>query len=709
MSLDLSRVFCGLALLAVALAAPAQGRITRIEVAKVAPAFDGARFGAVGSFERVTGRAYGEVDPNAPENSIIQDIALAPRNQRGMVAYATDIDILRPADPTKSNNILLLNVINRGNKGALPLFNADVPANLAANNAVQVAGDGWLQRQGYTLIWFGWQADLLSGGGRMTLSVPVARNPDGSPITGLVRAEFVTTAPVTTLNLSSGWFTGMTHAAYPTVSTDNRTPLADGFRPMLTVRERENAPRMPIALSEWGFGACDEAAPDDRKICYPAGFQPGHLYELIYRAKDPLVLGLGLAVARDLGAFLKSRDTDDAGTPNPVVHGAQVKSLITGSSQSGRMIRTLMLLGFNRAEGGGRAFDAALPHIGGGLLALNIRFGQPGRGWNDEVDHLFPAYEFPFSYQRQTDPLTGRAQGVLDRCKATDICPLIIHAATALELWEGRQSLGFTDPLGLRDVADPANVRSYIMASTQHAPAPLPLPDKAPFGVCYQQGNPNPHTWTMRALLDALTRWVRDGEAPPPGRVPRIADGTLVSPDAVHFPAIPANAYGGVARPAVRFLGVYNPLHVLDRGAEYRAGDISGTMSIEPPLLGTARYGALVPQVDLDGNDKGGVRAVYVQVPIGTYTGWNLFRDDWFANGFCPLSGSFMPFAATRAERERTGDPRPSLEERYPTKAVYVAAVRQAAASLVAERLLLPDDAARLIAEADTRGVRTGP
>jgi hypothetical protein len=289
----LSVLFSGLALLAATLSAPAFGRITRIDIDKVEPAFGGQSFGAAGSFERVTGRAHGEVDPNSSDNSIIQDITLAPRNQRGMVEYTTDIDILRPADPAKSNNILLFNVINRGNKGALPLFNADVPPSLVDNNNLKTAGDGWLQRQGYTLIWFGWQGDVLPGGGRLTLSVPVALNLDGSPITGLVRAELVTTAPATTLNLSSGWFTGMTHAAYPTVNTENRTPLADGFRPTLTVRARENAPRMPIAESEWRFGACDEPKPDDRKICYPAGFAAGHLYELIYRAKDPLVLGPG--------------------------------------------------------------------------------------------------------------------------------------------------------------------------------------------------------------------------------------------------------------------------------------------------------------------------------------------------------------------------------------------------------------------------------
>jgi Alpha/beta hydrolase domain len=688
---------------------PGNARITRIDITKVEPAFGGAGFGGVGAYELVTGTAHGEVDPKSPANAMIQDIGLAPRNAHGMVEYTTDIAILRPADPSRSNNVLLFNVVNRGNKGAVPLFNADVPGNVAGNNAVKVAGDGWLQRQGYTVVWFGWQGDVLPGNGRMTLSVPVAHNPDGSSITGTVRSEFVVTEPATTLNLSSGWFTGMTHASYPTVSTGNRTKLADGFLPTLTVRARENAPRVPIANTEWRFGRCDDATPNDRAICLPAGFQPGHQYELIYRAKDPLVLGLGMAATRDLGAFLKTRDKDDAGTPNPVAHGAATKTLIMGTSQSGRMIRTMLLLGLNRTETGGRAFDAALPHIGGGLLGLNIRFGQPGRGWNDQVDHLFPAYEFPFSYARQTDPLTGRTQGVLDRCAETDTCPLIVHAATVLEIWEGRQSLGLTDPLGLRDVADPPNVRTYIMASTQHAPAPLPLPVKAPFGACYQQGNPNPHTWTMRALLDGLTRWVRDGKEPPASVVPNIAGGTLVAPDAVRFPAIPANAYGGVERPAVRFLGVHNPLPVFDRGPGYKAGEISGVTSREPPLVGTGRYGALAPQVDADGNDLGGVRAVYIQVPIGTYTGWNLFRDDWFTDGFCPLSGSFVPFAATRAEREKTGDPRLSLEERYPTKEAYVAAVRKAADTLVGERMLLPEDASRLVSEAEAKGVRTGP
>ena len=400
------------------------------------------------------------------------------------------------------------NIINRGNKGGLSLFNADVLGGAAENNNVQSAGDGFMQRQGYTLVWFGWQPDVAPGNNRMTMTVPVARNANGSPITGNVRSELTTTTPTTTLNLSSGWFTALATTSYSTVSTDNRTPLADGFLPTLTVRAKENAPRVPIPNTEWSFGACPQggqAQVSDTQICYPAGFKSGQFYELTYRAKDPTVLGLGFAAARDLGSFLKSEAKDDAGNDNPVFI-RDAKSIVMGSSQSGRFIRSLINLGFNRDEQGKIVFDGAFPHIGGGLMPLNVRFGQPGRAITEQTDHLYPGAEFPFTYGSQTDPLTGQTRGILDRCLATATCPKIVHAATALEMWELRQSLGFTDPLGLRDLADPPNVRTYIMSSTQHSAAPLPLPDKAPFGNCVQQGNPNPHTWTMRALDRKSTR-----------------------------------------------------------------------------------------------------------------------------------------------------------------------------------------------------------
>jgi len=692
---------------------PTEARITRIEIDRAEPAFDGQVFAPVGAYTRLIGRAFGEVDPARPQNAVIQDIDLAPRNASGMVEYATDIDIVTPADPARGNGTLMFHVVNRGNKLALLTHNDNARAAAKDLNALANPGDGWLQHQGYTLVFFGWQADVLAGDGRMTLTVPVAHNPDGAPITGPVRAELTTWQTTTTLPLSAGWFSGQTHAAYATVSTDNRTPLADGFLPTLTVRGKEQAPRVPIANADWRFGTCADVAtvaPDDRHICYKSGFEVGRLYELIYRARDPLVLGLGFAVTRDLAAFFRTANADDAGTANPLPHGAGTQAIVEGTSQSGRMIRSFIQLGFNRTETGGRAFDGAFVHIGGGLLPLNVRFGQPGRAWGNQVDHLYPAYDFPFAYARMGDPLTGRIAGVLDTCSATETCPRIFHVATSLEMWEGRQSLGLTDPLGRADLDAPADVRTYIMASTQHGPAALPLPTSAPFGPCQLQPNPNPQLWTMRALLTALNAWLHDGTEPPPPATPRIDNATLVAPDRVAFPPIPANTYGGVSRPAVRFLAVHNPLHVLDYGPGWRAGETSGEITIEPPRVGTASYGVLVPQVDADGNDIGGIRSLFLQVPIGTYTGWNLGRAGWFEDGFCSLTGSFIPFAPARAERIAAGDPRPSLEERYPTRDTYLAALRDAAKQLVAQRFLLPDDATTLLHAAEAApNIRNGP
>jgi len=690
-----------------------QARIVRIEVTETKAAFGGRNFGEVGAYERVIGKAYGEVDPQLPANAVIQDIALAPKNAQGLVEYSTDVEILRPVDRSKTNGVLFFNIINRGNKGGLSLINADIPggpANTGNINALTEAGDGFMQQQGYTIVWFGWQPDVAPGNNRMTMQVPVARNSNGSAITGTVRNELTVASATPTIGLQSGWFT-FASKGYPTASTDNKTPLADGFLPTLTERVRENEPRIAIANTEWSFGSCEPGKPataSDTQLCYPAGFKPGRLYELIYRAKDPLVLGLGFASARDLGTFLKTSAKDDAGTANPA-YVAGAKAIVMGSSQSGRFIRTLVHLGFNRDEAGRIVFEGALPHIGGGLMPLNIRFGQPGRATTNTTDHLFPGAEFPFAYASVTDPLTGRTQGILDRCTATATCPKIVHAATALEMWELRQSLGFTDPLGLKDLDEPANVRSYIMASTQHAQAVLPLPAKEPFGFCQQQPNPNPHNWTMRALLTNLSAWVKDGTEPPPSSRPTIAAGNLVGADQVRFPRIPANNYGGVARPAVKFTADSDPLHVQDFGSAYNSTDASGILSAELPKLSAARYGNLVAQVDADGNDLGGIRNVYVAVPIGTYTGWNLFNKNYFEDGFCTLSGSFIPFAPTRQERLATGDPRPSIEERYASKEAYVAAFRKAAGELVAQRFLLADDAARLIGEAERDGIRSAP
>jgi hypothetical protein len=564
---------------------------------------------------------------------VIQDISLAPRNARGLVEYSTNIELLKPADLTRGNRVLLFEVNNRGNKLAIANFNEDVAGAVADRNGLASPGDGWLMRSGYTLVWFGWEMDVLEGMRRIGMPPIVAHNRDGSAITGIVRSEMITPVPATSIPISLSQqiqnYPVGSYDSHPTASLDNRTQFADGFLPSLTVRAREQDPRTPIANSEWSFGVCEAGkppAPDEKHVCYPA-----------------------------------------------------------------------------------RVFDGAYPHVGGGLMPLNVRFGQPMRAWGEQTDHLYPAYDFPFSYARQSDPLTGRTQGVLDGCSATETCPRIFHVATTLEMWEGRQSLGLTDPLGQRDADDPPEVRTFIMASTQHGPAPLPLATHAPFGNCQEQPNPDPQLWTMRALLSALTAWVRDDAPPPASAKPRIADGTLVPPDRVRFPAIPANAYGGVERPAASPLRIYDPLHVLDFGPLFRAAESSGVITVEPPLVRSASYGVLEPQVDADGNDLAGIRSAFAEVPIGTYTGWNLGRKDRFEGGLCNLQGSFIPFAATRAERLAAGDPRLSLEERYPSKDVYVAAFRKAADDLVARRYLLPEDAKLLIGRAESEGIRAAP
>ena len=702
-----------LALCAIGSLSPKSARaaIDRLEILRTEPAFGGPAFGEAGVFERVIARAHGSLDPTHPANAGLQDIGLAPRNAQGRVEYISEVEILRPTHRARANGVLLFNITNRGNKGALSLFNVDIAPDLNRINTLQDAGDGFLQKSGTTLVWFGWQGDVQPGNGRLLLKLPIAKHPDGTPVTGIVRSELIARAPTPTLHLMSGWFTAAS-VPYATASTDPLTPDAQGFLPVLSVRMHNRGAPMQIANTEWSFGRCPKGPdgkpsalqPSATDLCMPAGFQPGHLYELTYKARDPLVMGIGFAVARDLGTYLKQEAARQAVAAQPAPLD-QPTAIVMGSSQSGRFIRSFLHRGFNRDEQGRRVFDGAIPHIGGGLMPLDVRFAQPGRSaGTEQVDNLYPGTEFPFAYTRVTDPLSGRTQGLLDRCGADGSCPKIFHAATALEMWELRQSLGFTDPLGLRDLPEPPNVRSYIMGSTQHASAPRPLPAKAPFAGCEQQPNPNPQTWTMRALYTALVAWIRTGQEPPASERPTLAAGTLVAPEQVRFPLIPANAYGGVQRPAVRMLATHNPLFLQDYGPGFQAADTRGVITWNPPRLASARYNPLVAQVDLDGNDLGGIRNLFVRVPIGTYTGWNTFHNSLYKDGFCTLQGSFIPFAATREERLKTGDPRLSIEERYPSREAYVEAVRRAAQDLVARRHLLAQDAERLIAEAARDG-----
>ena len=673
------------AALVLGVAGSAEARITRIEISRVeSPTFGGSSFGTVGTYDKLVGRAFGEVDPRDPQNAGIQDVELAPRNAHGMVEYSMDIYILTPHDAARGNGTILYDVVNRGNKNALGIYNMGS----AGGNEPTSAGDGFLQAQGYTVVWSGWQADVMPGGGRLTMTVPVAHNRDGSTITGQVRGEYVVNAATTTQNLSSGSFTGLTHTSFETVSLKTHDAV-------LTKRVKEGDRRIEIPSTRWAFADCTTVPfpgkPSTTQICLQDGFSTDAIYELVYTAKNPTVSGLGFASTRDLISFLRHGRRDDAGTANPLA-GAIHTALTHGTSQSGRYLRTFLLLGFNRDESDRMVFDGMNPHLASQLIPLNVRFGQPGRAYGQHEDHLYPTAQPPFTYGASIDGIAGDGGGLLGACRRTNTCPKIINTVSSTEYWQGRMSLTTTDVHGRYDLDLPREVRVFHFAGTQHSPAGEPAT-----GICQQLSNNNPYQHGMRALLVALRAWVVSGVEPPVSRFSSLHHHTLVdsAQRSTGFPHIPG----------VRYTGLLDELNLIDYGHRFDIDRESGIVQEPPRVFSGVDYRILVPRVDDDGNEIDGLRSVRLEAPLGTYTGWNLRRAGFAENELCGLTGSFVPFAQTRAERKASGDPRLSLEERYGDHEGYVHAVRAAAARLVAARLLLPGDANLLIAQAEMSDV----
>jgi hypothetical protein len=654
----------GAAAAAVGLAAPADARITRIEINKVeSPAYAGATFGAVGAYERLDGTAYGEVDPRSPQNAIVQDIALAPRNARGMVEYSMDVQIFRPLDKNRGNGTLLYDAVNRGNLTTIERFNI--------GRGAPGIGDGFLQAQGFSIVASGWQPDLLQGGGRLTMKVPVARNADGSAITGRVRMEYNLTELRNTQTIGARGSSG-----YDPVTLDTA-------KATLTARVHQNDPRIAIASDQWAFADCSKTpfpgAASPRHVCLKDGFDTNHIYELIYDAKDPTVLGLGFAATRDLTAFLHHNAN---AADNPLA-GAVRNTLFFGSSQSGRFGRGLLSLGFNQDEDGRIVFEGLYPHTATARIALNLRFGQPGRDAGlQHIERHYPGTEAPVTWSATPDPITGEPHGLLDRCTATKTCPKIVQTVSDTEYWQRGMTLITGDAAARRDLAIPDNVRIYHLAGAQHGGS-QPGRDSNR-GICQMLTNSHSYHYPMRALLLALRDWIVVGKEPPASRYPTFAAKTLLPPDveAFDFPKIPG----------VKFTAMYNPRTVFERGAHYNVADLSGVMA-EPPKP-TRELPVLMPKVDRDGNPIDGVRSAWLQAPLGTYTGWN-YRAAGFGEGdLCDNNGGFIPFAATKAERQKSGDPRLSLEERYGSHDGYVAAVKAAAERQVRERFMRPEDVA---------------
>jgi hypothetical protein len=659
--------FIGIALLS--LAPAAQARVTQVVITTVeSPAFGGRAFGSVGQYERISGHIIGEVDPNDRRNAIIVDIGLAPKNPNGTVNYSTDFQFLRPIDRAKGNRRLLYEITNRGRTNALEMFN-DSPA----PNDVETSGDagnGFLMRQGYVLLESGWDVPAPAGKS-FSVTVPVAKNPDGSSITGPATEEFV---------IDKGQTPARQRLNYPAAS-------ADKSKASLTVRK--NYADTPIAVpeSDWDYadGKLNAVKLTSGNFGGPGSFGPTALYEFTYIARDPTVVGLGFAAIRDLATFLRTAKADDNGGPNPLAGDVQFIYTFC-SSQPCRTMHDFVQLGFNQTEGAAPAktFDGVLNwKAGGSGMFMNYRFGQPVRTHRQHIARWTPEYQFPFADQKLTDTVTGKTDYRLRRCEESNTCPRIFEANSSNEYWAKASSMLQTDSQG-RDLPGIDNVRYYLLASFPHGGG-------NGRGICAQPRNPLQPNQALRALLVDLDAWVTEGEAPPADRMPRVADGTLAQP-------LPQAGMGFPQIPGVVYNGVHHTGDLFDFGPDFD----KGRLSVLPPKLVGSPYPVFVPKTDADGNDIAGVRMPEVAVPVATYTGWALRADG--LDG-CDAAGQKLAFAKTKAERLASGDPRPSLEERYADHATYVGLVTRAAEALKAQRFMLDEDVAATIAAAQGASV----
>ena len=611
------------------------------------PLADGRSFGEIGPYEELKGRLHFAVDPAHAANRGVTDIALAPLNTSRRVEFSADLSLLVPTDRARASGRAIVDVVNRGNTVTVPNFNhATRPAfgpGSDPNPPIDV-GDGFLMRRGYVVASCGWQFDLPEVPGLIRLYGVEARE-HGAPLVGRVYVQLQAPEDVSDFLLSD-----RAHQAYPSADLEARDAV-------LTVRDMPDAEPELIPRERWKFARVIDGrvTPDSRHVWLDGGFAKGRLYHLAYTASAASVIGLGPVALRDCAAWLKSE-------------AAPVRArwaYAYGRSQTGRLLRTLIHYGLNEAESGGEAFDGIIANVAGGMRGeFNQRFGQNSKDRPWAMCHLEPF---------QVEP-RGRLK--------------VMYTNTSAEYHRGDASLIHTDPDGRRDVEHGESVRVFHFAGTEHGLGVWPPSDIQPAPA-------DPHGWVdrsqhlrgvvnygrlLRACLINLDRWVTEGVAPPPSRHPRVDDGTAVAPDALTktFDAIPGARYPRHhARP-----------QRLDFGADAEMRSIT----LAPPRVGEP-YGTRVSAVDTDGNELAGLVVPELTVPLATHTGWNLrHRDIGGAEQLLVFAGATLPFAKTRAERERTGDPRAAIAERYASREDYLARVRAAAERLVSQRCLLEED-----------------
>ena len=649
------------ALIVLLVATGAHANVVRIEITKTEPAGP--------SHEKISGKAYGELDPADPRNALITDIDQAPRNARGKVEYVATFSLVRPTDMSTASGVLLYTVVNRGSGSAAA--NAD----------------------GHVTLVSGWQGDVAPTATNQTIRVPVAKNADGSSITGPLLLRFTglagSTAPLMIPRNQP--------SPYPPASLD--TTKATLISATSETPTGVKSGSVTIPSTDWAFADCSAdpfpGKADPSRICAKHGFNPALLYELRYTVKDPLVLGIGLAATRDLGSFFRYETADAEGTPNPVA--GRIKTAIAeGSSQSGTFLRLSLLLGFNQDERNRIVWDGMNTHIAARFTDLNRRFAFPGGlVWPYELGHEGPAWWTPWK-----DTARGRpAASLLDRCRATNTCPKILETFGSAEVWGLRQSFTLVGTTASADIPLPENVRRYYFSSVSHGGGPGGFSTTPPpvgnTGACVLPSNPAPAAPLRAALMARFTKWVVSGTPMPADQYPTLAGGTLVKNTRadMRFPSI-------AAAPSPE--GLQYPLVDYDLGPRFRYADQSGVVETLPVVSKTLPQ--LVVRVDEDGNEMGGIRSPLLMAPLGTYTGWNVAASGVFKGQLCITGspvGGFIPFANTKAERLASADPRLSLEERYRDHAGYVRAVTEAANVLVRDGYLLQADAGVMIEQAE--------
>jgi hypothetical protein len=642
----------------------AQARVVRVEITSRGDVQEGKPFGSAGAYEKIVGRVYFAVDPANPHNQQIVDLDKAPRNAQGEVEFSADLYLFKPKDMAKGNQAVLFEVSNRGGRGILSLV----------NGREGEFGDGFLMRQGYTIAWVGWEFDLSSQGEHLRLTAPIAHDPGGKEISGLVRTDFTPAQKRDDMPLGHillGPDGGNSYPVDDPASEKNK----------LTVRDTPTGNRKTIPRSEWSFGHIvdGQLKSDPHYVHLNSGFVPGKIYELVYTAKNPAVVGVGLAAVRDFLSYLKY---------DPQATAPVKRVYAVGISQSGRFLRHFIYQDFNADEQGRQVMDGVIAHVAGaGRGSFNHRFAQPSRDAQPMSSIFFPTDLFPFTDLREEDPDTDDKAGLLDAASKSHTVPKIFYTNTSYEYWGRAAALIHTTADGKKDAPIAANTRVYFLAGLQHFTGPFP-PEKSVQGnadyTAQQKQNPNPIQWYWRALITDMDKWVKDGTLPPQSTYPKIAEKTLVPLAKWSFPRIP-----GVSKP-----GEVSLAYHIDREISFLSLTThkEEMIIVEPPRVGNA-FAVLVPQSDADGNDLGGVRLPELQVPLATYTGWNL-RDPSIGAPEQRVSflGSWIPLAKTAEERKKSGDPRPSIAERYASREEYMSKFEQAAKKLIEQRFLLQED-----------------